>query len=220
MKFPLYFFLLQVSINWCMGQNSPAQNFENLLNGKDLSGWKTNGNWQVQTDGSLLIDPLPDQEGWKRFDDYIFTEKKYGDFIFEMEYLYPPKGNSGFFFRVGNLTNPVQTGIEVQILDCFGQKDENMTHHDHGGIIMFKKPKINMSRKPGEWNHLIVSCEGHHVRVAINGIEVQNVFLDDDADEGLPPSKLATRPMRGHIGLQDHGTPHRLVFRNLKILEL
>jgi hypothetical protein len=26
--------------------------------------------------------------------------------------------------------------------------------------------------------------------------------------------------MRGHIGLQDHGVPHRLEFRNLKILEL
>jgi hypothetical protein len=26
--------------------------------------------------------------------------------------------------------------------------------------------------------------------------------------------------MRGHIGLQDHGVPHRIEFRNLKILEL
>ncbi|HAF59063.1 MAG TPA: hypothetical protein DCL00_05690, partial [Opitutae bacterium] len=123
-----------------------GERFRSLLNGKDLSGWKTDGNWVVQKDGSLMIDPKPGQEGWKRFDDYIFTEKKYGDFILEMEYKYPAKGNSGLFFRVGNKKNPVHTGMEVQILDCFGMNDESMTHHDHGGIIMFKKPKRNMSR--------------------------------------------------------------------------
>ena len=220
MRIPFYFFVLNVIVTLGIAQNATAQKFENLLNGKDLSGWKTTGNWVIQKGGSLVIDPLPNQEGWKRFDDYIYSEKKYSDFIFEMEYKYPPKGNSGFFFRVGDTKNPVETGIEVQILDCFGKKDEVMTHHDHGGIIRFKKPKQNMSKKPGEWNHMIVSCEGHHVRVAINGVEIQNVYLDDDAGEGLPPSKLSKRPMKGHIGLQDHGVPHRLVFRNIKILEL
>ena len=33
-----------------------------------------------------MIDPLPEQKGWKRIDDYIFTEKKFDDFILEMEY--------------------------------------------------------------------------------------------------------------------------------------
>jgi len=95
-----------------------------------------------------------------------------------------------------------------------------MTHHDHGGIIMLKRPSKNASKKPGEWNHLIVSCEGHHIRVGLNGVEVQNVYLDSEPDKGLPPYNLANRPMRGHIGLQDHGVPHRVEFRNIKILEL
>lgn len=194
--------------------------FVPLLNGKDLSGWKTEGNWVVNKEGCLIIDPLPEQTGWNRFEDYLISEKTYGDFILEMEYKYPPKGNSGFFFRIGNPQNPVGTGTEIQILDCFGQKDESMTHHDHGGIIMFKKPSKNASKKPGQWNHLILSCEGHHIRVGLNGVEVQNVFLDSKPDEGLPPYDLSKRPMRGHIGLQDHGVPHRVKFRNIKILEL
>ena len=197
-----------------------SSKFVPLLTGKDLSGWKTNGNWVVQKDGSLMIDPKPGQEGWNRFDDYLISEKTYGDFILEMEYRYPPKGNSGLFFRIGNPQNPVDTGTEIQILDCFGQKDESMTHHDHGGIIMLKRPSKNASKKPGEWNHLIVSCEGHHIRVGLNGVEVQNVYLDSEPDKGLPPYNLANRPMRGHIGLQDHGVPHRVEFRNIKILEL
>ena len=54
--------------------------FVKLLNGKDLSGWKTNGNWVVQKDGSLMIDPLPEQKGWKRIDDYLISEKTYANF--------------------------------------------------------------------------------------------------------------------------------------------
>jgi len=194
--------------------------FVPLLNGKDLSGWKTKGNWVVNKEGCLIIDPLPEQTGWNRFEDYLISEKTYGDFILEMEYKYPPKGNSGLFFRIGNPQDPVGTGTEIQILDCFGQKDESMTHHDHGGIIMFKRPSKNASKKPGQWNHLIISCEGHHIRVGLNGVEVQNVFLDSEPDNGLPPYDLTKRPMRGHIGLQDHGVPHRVEFRNIKILEL
>ncbi len=220
MRKTFYFLLLSFVISSCIAQTSLARKFEDLFNGKNLSGWKTNGNWVVQKDGSLMIDPQPGQEGWNRFKDYIFTEKTYGDFILEMEYKYPPKGNSGLFLRIGNPQNPVGTGTEIQILDCFGQKDESMTHHDHGGIIMFKKPSKNVSQKPGQWNHLIISCVGHHIRVGLNGVEVQNVYLDSEPDNGLPPYDLSKRPMRGHIGLQDHGVPHRVEFRNIKILEL
>jgi hypothetical protein len=85
---------------------------------------------------------------------------------------------------------------------------------------MFKRPLLNVSKKPGEWNHLIISCEGHHVRVAINGVEVQNVYLDSPPDKDLPPYNLTDRPMRGYIGLQDHGVPHRVAFRNIKILKI
>jgi len=75
--------------------NPTTEKFVPLFNGKDLTGWKTNGNWVVQKNGSLVIDPLPTQKGWKRFDDYLISEKKYGDFILEMEYKYPPKKRRG-----------------------------------------------------------------------------------------------------------------------------
>ena len=88
MKVP-HHFILSFIISLCITNNATAEEFTSLFNGKDLSGWKTDGNWVVQKDGSLMIDPKPGQEGWNRFNDYIFTEKKYGDFILEMEYKYP-----------------------------------------------------------------------------------------------------------------------------------
>ena len=193
--------------------------FISLFNGKDLSGWQTTGNWLPQKDGSLLIKPKPDQKGWQRYADYLITEEKFGDFILELEYKYPPKGNSGVFFRIGDPKNPVKTGIECQILDSTGKPDEKMGHHDHGGIIRTLGPRANLSKKPGEWNHMVINCQGHHLRVALNGIEIINHWMDSiSRDKKL--TGVGDRPLNGHIGLQDHGTPNNIYFRNLRIKTL
>ena len=52
-----------------------------LYNGKDLSGWQTTGNWLPQENGVLLIHPRPGEEGWQRYSDYLWTQKKYKDFM-------------------------------------------------------------------------------------------------------------------------------------------
>ncbi|REJ75787.1 MAG: DUF1080 domain-containing protein, partial [Planctomycetota bacterium] len=106
--------------------------FKPLYNGKDLTGWQTTGNWLPQDDGSLLIQPREGEEGWQRYSDYLSSEKKYGDFVLDLEYAYPPGGNSGVYFRIGDLANPVDTGIEAQILDC-SETEGELTNHDHGG---------------------------------------------------------------------------------------
>ena len=69
--------------------------FTSIFNGKDLTGWKTNGNWIPQKDGSLLIQPRKGEKGWQRYDAYLTSEKKYKDFILQVDYKYPKGGNSG-----------------------------------------------------------------------------------------------------------------------------
>ena len=182
-----------------------------LYNGKDLTGWQTTGNWIPQADGVLLIKPRPGERGWQRYGAYLWSEKKYKDFILDLEYSYPPKGNSGVFFRVGNLENPVQTGIEVQILDSTGHKGE-MTHHDHGGVIRTVRPSKNMSNAPNTWNRMIVTCKEHHLVVELNDEKIVDVRLDTSA--------MKDRPLEGYVGLQDHGEPNNIRFRNIRIKEL
>ena len=53
-------------------------------------------------------------KGWQRYSAYLTSEKKYKDFILEVEYKYPPKGNSGAQFSIGDPQDPVKTGIECQ----------------------------------------------------------------------------------------------------------
>jgi len=181
-----------------------------LYNGKDLTGWQTTGNWLPQKDGSLLIKPRPGEKGWQRYSAYLWSEKKYKDFVLHVEYKYPPKGNSGIHFRVGDLKNPVHTGIEAQVLDSYGKK--KVGPHDHGGIIRTVGASKNMSKKPGEWNTMIVTCKGSHLKVTLNGEQIVDVQLDK--------TPMKDRPLEGYIGLQDHGEPNNLHFRNIKIKEL
>ena len=192
--------------------------FVSLYNGKDLTGWKTTGNWIPQKDGSLLIQPRPGEKGWQRYDDYLTSEKKYKDFILEVEYKYPKGGNSGVYFRIGDPKNPVKTGIECQVLDSYGKPDDKMGHHDHGGIIRTVGPTKNMSKKPGEWNKMIVTCKGHHLQVNLNGKKIIDHQLDKKG-EGKN-SGVSDRPLEGYISLQDHGEPNNLHFRNIRIKEL
>ena len=181
-----------------------------LYNGKDLTGWQTTGNWLPQKDGSLLIKPRSGERGWQRYSAYLWSKKKYKDFVLHVEYKYPPKGNSGIHFRVGDLKNPVNTGIEAQVLDSYGKK--KMGHHDHGGIIRTVGASKNMSKKAGEWNTMILTCKGYHLKVQLNGEQIVDIHLDK--------TPMKDRPLEGHIGLQDHGEPNNLHFRNIKIKEL
>lgn len=190
---------------------APAEGFVPLFAGKDLAGGETTGPWKPQPDGSLVIDPAPEQQGWKRFKDYLWTKRTYKDFFLDVEYRYPPGGNSGILFRVRDRDDPVKTGIEAQILDS-SEKTDPMTHHDHGGILFAKGASKNMSKAPGEWNRMIITCRGNRIEVELNGEKIIDIMQDE--------TPIADRPLEGYIGLQDHGHPHRLEFRNIRIKEL
>jgi len=185
--------------------------FKSLYNGKDLTGWKTTGNWLPQNDGSILIQPREGEKGWERYDAYLWSEKKYKNFVLDVEYSYPPGGNSGVYFRVGDTSDPVKTGIEAQILDS-SEKEGPVGPHDHGGIIGTAAASKNMSRPPHDWNRMVLTCIGSHLVVDLNGEQI----IDTQLDQG----PMKDRPLEGYIGFQDHGEPNNLLFRNIRIREL
>ncbi|WP_395751211.1 DUF1080 domain-containing protein [Prosthecobacter sp.] len=185
-----------------------AAGFVPLFNGKDLTGWKTTGNWVVDADGSLTLHPREGEKGWQRYDAYIATEKQYGDFVLDLEFKINPKGNSGVFMRVADMKEPVKTGFEVQILDTYGL--EKPGHHDCGGIVHGIGPSKNMVKPAGEWNRYTITVKGRSVKVVFNGEEVINTTLED--------MKMADRPNAGQIAFQDEALP--VWYRNVRIKEL
>jgi len=197
------------------GKDKPADDgFVPLFNGKDLTGWKTEGNWMVE-DGLLVIKPVKGKGGWQRYKDYLYTEKTYKNYVLSLEYKLPKRGNSGLHFRIADPEewkdiDPVAKGIECQILDSHGKPDDKMTHHDCGGIIRTTPPKKNMAKPAGEWNKMVLTCDGQSIKVELNG----ELIIDIQQDEGA----MKDRPLNGYIALQDHG--QMAWFRDIKIKEL
>src|SRR5438445_2673183 len=81
------------------------------LLGKDLTkNCMTKGNWILGDDGVVALVPRKGESGWQRYDAYLWAKKQYKDFEAEFEYKVDKGGNSGFYFHVGDLKEPVKHG--------------------------------------------------------------------------------------------------------------
>ena len=152
--------------------------FVKMFNGKDLTSWKTIGNWAIAENKILALKSGEGESGWKRFGAYMMTEKIYGDFILDLEFKFEPRGNSGVLMRVADSLYPVEKGMELQILDNYGK--ENIGHHDCGGIIRTQTASKNMVNPAGAWNRYTITLMGNSLKVA-----------------------MKNRPTKGHNDFQD-----------------
>jgi len=122
--------------------------------------------------------------------------------------------------RVGDLLNPVYTGLEIQV------EKGGTGYHDFGAIYDLVPPSKNVVKPSGEWNHVEITCRGPLVDVALNGEPVAKINCDDFNQPGLRPDgtkhkfgvAIKDMPRRGYLGFQDHG--HKVWYKNVKLLEL
>jgi len=194
------------------------QGWKLLFDGKSLKGWGATGRmegWKVE-DGAIAC--LASGGG------YLYTQEQFGDFTLSVDFKFEPHANSGVFLRWSDLNDPVNTGIEIQILDSYGR--ERMDKHDCGAIYDIIAPSRNMCKPAGEWNRLVVTCKGPMITVRLNGPVIAQMNMDQWTQPGRNPDgtpnkfRYAYKDMArvGHIGFQDHGS--RVWFRNVKILPL
>ena len=153
---------------------------------------------------------------------YIWTKDRYGDFILDLEYKVSPNANSGIFIRTGDLSDVVNTGIEVQIHETTDGAKFGM----NGAIYDCLAPKKTMGKPAGEWNHYTITCKANKIYVVLNGEQIIDMDLNLWTEPGKNPDGTKNKfkyaykdmPREGHIGFQDHG--HPLWFRNIKIKRL
>ena len=132
-----------------------------------------------------------------------------------------PYCNSGIFLRIGDLKEPVQSGLEVQSIT-----DKKPDLHGFGAIYDLVAPSTNASLGPGKWDAMEIRCEGPNISVKVNGENVSSINCDEWGQPGKRPDgtshkfKKAIRdfPRKGYIGLQDHG--NNVWFKNIKLREL
>jgi hypothetical protein len=194
---------------WAGHPGKKEAGFVTVFDGKDMSAIVTEGNWQIQEDGSLSLVPREGESGWKRYHHYLWLKEKFADFTFDFEYQHEAGGNSGFYFRCADRVDPTLSGFEVQILDSLGKPDSEMGHHDNGGIIKTKGALKNMSKPAGEWNRMTVTMKGNRLIVVLNGETIHDLDLAAAKEAGKE------LPAEGYLAIQDHGQPFRV--RNIQI---
>lgn len=186
-----------------------------LFNGSNLDSWQLDkpGGWIIK-DGAMEL-----AKGG-----YIWTKEKFGNFILEAEFKIPKDANSGIFFRTGDIKDPVQTGMEMQVIDQPAQ--QKPVKNDCGALYDLVAPSSLVMKPVGEWNKVVITCKGSLVTIEMNGKNIVTADLDKwttphknpDGTENKFNMALKDFPREGYIGFQDHGSP--LWYRNVKIQKL
>ncbi len=143
-----------------------------LFNGKDLTGWKKNGEekWVVEQ-GAILCESTANKYG------YLTTEKTYRDFDLRLKFKGEAAGNSGVFFhaRITGIDpqhGPDIEGMQVEVDPNVGKHTGGLYESGGRGWVMMPTAEGEQALKAGEWNDLEVSVRGNHIVTQLNGVKV------------------------------------------------
>ncbi|MGN6491704.1 MAG: 3-keto-disaccharide hydrolase [Agriterribacter sp.] len=198
----LSFFISCIALFSCLFAN--AQKWENLFNGKNLTGWHTipGGEWKVQKGVIAGISAASEPKHG-----LLVSDKSYQDFEIEIEYK-AVKGNSGLYFRCEEVKDAVGVfGFQAEIDP---DKDAGGLYETGGRawVVQPSAEDVKKWYKPGTWNTMKVRAVGKDITVWVNGI--QSAHLTND------PGRTA-----GHIALQLHGgMDMEVYFRKVRIKTL
>jgi len=191
------------------------QGFENLFNGRDLSGWVGNKTDYVVDDQVITIYPTGRGKG------NLYTEKEYSDFVFRFEFQLTPAGNNGLGIHAPLDGDAAYVGKEIQILD-----DRHPAYKDiqpwqaHGSVYGIIAAKRDALRPVGQWNEEEVEVRGNRIKVTLNGKVIVDGDMKKASAKGTLDGKEHPGLLRhaGHIGFLGHGSVLR--FRNIRVRDL
>jgi hypothetical protein len=165
-------------------------------------------------------------------DDAIWTTKEYENFEITLDFKNDNCTNSGVIIYCTNRQDWVPNSVEIQIADdyCAEWKDWSPSWRC-GAIFGHLGPaKLNLVKKPGEWNTMKVTAKGKSIKVELNGEKIINMDMnlwtsgktnpDGSQIPAWLPNPLSKLPTKGYIGFQGKHGDATIWFRNIKIREL
>ena len=187
------YFLISLIILMGCSTKLFAQEWQNLFNGKNLSGWTQRGGKAVyKVENGTIV-------GYTKMNtdnSFLCTKKNYGDFILEFDFRIDDALNSGVQLRSHSLKSYMNGRVHGYQFEI-----DPSPRAWTGGIYdearrawlypLTKNPAAQPAYKKGEWNHARVEAIGTSIRTWVNGIACADLF--DDAD------------LTGFIALQVHG---------------
>ena len=193
-----------------------SDDWQQLFNGKDLTGWKHVGpgedkvvNGLIETHGGLGL--------------LYWSGGKLKDCVIRVVYkMQDHNDNSGVFIRIPLEPRepwmPVHYGYEVQIDNESFKEDQTDTHIS--GTLYSMTKALAKPGKPGpEWNTMEITLDGPRTIVVLNGVKVTD-YTEGDPLAPLPSEgdpKRGPRPIEGYIGLQNHSDKDVVFFKEVAI---
>ena len=208
------FFLLTVLAGGMLTQSAsaqdkatklPGEDWVQLFNGKDLTGWVEVGKekWEVQ-EGVINGRAVSKEYG------YLKTAKSYKDFQLSLKFKCVGDGNSGVFFHVDFKpgTPDVSQGLQFEI-DCTLGQHTGGIYGDGRAWIVWPAPENEIVVRRDDWNEYLVKVEGNRYISRLNGVPMVD-FTD-------PKPKSFDGP----IALQLHsGGRGNMLFKEIYIRDL
>jgi hypothetical protein len=188
--------------------------WQNLFNGKDLSGWKRlGGKAEFSVENGVIVG----RTVLNSRNTFLVTEKEYGDFILEADvWVEDEEGNAGFQTR--SHFDPTAFNGEGRVFGRQCEVDPTFRRwsggiYDEGRREWLYPMQLNAAAqnafKKGEYNHYRVECIGNEMRTWVNGVAAAYVV------DTLDP--------KGFIGLQVHAinSPEKagkkVCYKNIRI---
>ena len=176
----VFSFVLLLFIFSCKGPSSKDQPGKALFNGEDLSGWTQMGgeaSYSV-SDGIIVgrtVSATPNS--------FLTTDKKYDDFILELDYKVDSSMNSGIQIRsnsIGTYQNGRVHGYQIEIDPSERAWSGGIYDEGRRGwlVDLDNNSKAQQAFKQGEWNHYRIEAIGDSIKTWINGVPAS--FLIDD----------------------------------------
>jgi len=206
-----------VGLGLAVSSLAVAEEFTSIFDGSSRKAWKTNTGKPLP-----LANIQPDGLNPHKSGGYLVVhDTPHGDFVLDFDYKLSKGCNSGVFLRVGDLKDPVYTGLEVAIDDTTGTG-----FHDPGAFYDLVPPRVNAQKPAGQWNHMTITARGPRIEVVLNGEAVSQIDLEQWTERGKRPDGSSHKftnvtikdlPRSGYLGFQDHGQD--CWYKNVKIKE-
>ncbi len=183
-----------------------------LFNGTDLNGWTQRGGKAKYSaeNGEIVGTTVPNTTN-----SFLCTEKTFGDFELELEFLVHPELNSGIQIRSESspdVKNGVVHGYQVEIDPADRAWTAGIYDESRRGWLddLSDNRAARYAFRQGEWNHVRVFAVGDHLRTWLNGVPAADLHDDMTAS--------------GFIALQVHGVGKRedaltVRWKNIRIRE-
>jgi hypothetical protein len=168
-----------------------------IFNGRDLSGWQnaeSNPFWRAD-DGVLV-----GESDGKLSENYLLTEKPYGDFVLEFEVRWTGEVDTGIDFRKPRIQ--LQLGVSRSLKrDMSGSFYVGKPGYPEAGRV---NDAAKLMHPEGQWNRFRLEATGPKFTVWINGQRAVE-YLNENFPGAAP------------IGLQIHGgLKMKVEYRNLR----